>query len=198
MTAFYTGESNTWQFNGTGAALIRVAQGGNSEEAAAYANEMPAGNSIFSPFAQSELGLSYGNTAWGMTAEEVLAAESLDTADFPLHNRGQNYYMEGTIAGHPEVESVEFEFHFTGLDLALGLDFVQVDYDTDAISYEALLALRKEQLGPPVSTEGNTCHWGTDHVGLTLTLTKNGFLREMCNARDLTSVSYTHLTLPTN
>lgn len=141
----------------------------------------------FSPFVQSETGLSYGNTHWGMTVEEVLGAEVLQAEDFPLQNRGRNYSMEGPISGHPEVESVEFEFHFTDLNLSLGLDFVQVNYNPDAISYSELLTLRTGQLGPPTATEENAAHWGTDSIGLTLTLTKNGFLREMCNARGQTS-----------
>lgn len=70
-----------------------------------------------SAYVRSRDSITYSNTQWGMTPEEVLAAEGLDPAQWTLNNRGKNYYMSGTIPGHPEVQSVEFEFHFTGLDL---------------------------------------------------------------------------------
>lgn len=182
-----------WQFNGTGAALITAAQKGGADTTDSSILEdtaSPSAAAVTPPsYGRSDPnGITYESTAWGMTPEEVLTAEGLQAEDFPLQNRGQNYSMEGPIPNHPEVESVEFEFHFTDLDLSLGLDFVQVQYDTEAVGFEELLALRTSQLGPPTSTRENAAHWdGT--VGLTLALGKNGFLREMCNARGQTSAT---------
>lgn len=132
-------------------------------------------------YAKSRDSITYGNTQWGITPEAVLAAEGLNAGQWVLHNRGKNYYMNGTIPDHPEVEKAEFQFHFTGLDLTLGLDYVEVEYNQDLIRYEELLALRKQQFGPPTSTQGNSSSWDLEDVGLTLTLTTNGFLREMLN-----------------
>lgn len=131
----------------------------------------------------SQNSITYSSTQWGMSPEQVLTAEGLDAEQWPLHNRGKNYYMNGSIPNHPEVEEVEFQFHFTGLDLSLGLDYVEVEYNQDVISYEDLLALRREQFGPPTSTQGTTSSWDREDGGFTLTLTTNGFLREMLNYR---------------
>lgn len=141
----------------------------------------PSATAVTPPsYGHSDLdGFTYESTMWGMTPEAVLASENFSAEDFPLLNRGKNYSMDGPVSGHPEVKQVEFEFHFTDLELTLGLDRVQVDYDPELITYEELLSLRRSQFGPPTSTQGNTAQWELKHGWFTLTLTKNGFLREM-------------------
>lgn len=178
---WYMANLGVWQFNGTGAALYLTRP--NPTPTDGVEEETSVQGLTPLSYELSGDGITYSSTQWGMTPEQVLDAEGLDAEQWPLHNRGKNYYMNGSIPNHPEVEEAEFQFHFTGLDLSLGLDYVEVEYDQDVISYEELLALRREQFGPPTSTQGTTSSWDREDGGLTLTLTTNGFLREILNYR---------------
>lgn len=180
VTAFYTGEANLWQFNGTGAALIMAAQKNDAEEApdssleAASALDGMANTSTFSPYVLSGDSLTYENTAWDMTFSEVVSAQNLDMDTWKSSDAGQpTIYLDQPLSGRPEVARITYTFNVKNPAVLKTLSFVEVNYDPEKISYENLVSQRTQAFGQPDGVGDNHTGWVIGNIQLAIYSGKN-------------------------
>jgi hypothetical protein len=111
--------------------------------------------------------LTYEDTQWGMTREQVAEALELSEDQYTLSNKGQNFYLtlEEPFPERPEVYEVQFEFHYQDLSMDPKLDAVQLRYDKELLSYDRILQQRTEDLGSPGEQKNNSASW-TEKSGI--------------------------------
>lgn len=165
VTAFYIGEGNVWQFNGTGAALIAAAnQNAPSNQPESASTEEPTNTEsltqTISPYVLSGDGITYGDTQWGMTTEQVFAAEKLDEEAWRYVSQSQSIMpREEPVLDHTEVTDLVYYFNYTGPELEFGLNLVITRYDAQAVSFEHLVAQRTQELGAPGFQDETKASW---------------------------------------
>ncbi len=149
----YFPDRNAWQFNGTGAALYltRTTQEAGTAPSSSAA---PALTASISPYTAEADRISYENAGWGMVPSQVISAQGLTGERWERKYEGKPV-LHGTspISGHPEVTDIYYRFNLISTDLSMQLFRVETHYDPALISYEALVAQRTEELGPPDSSE---------------------------------------------
>ncbi len=187
VSAFYTETAELWQFNGTGAALIAALQRGESTQTdkapategveSTASAQVPTLTETISPYTQEAGLLSYEGLAWNVTPSEV-SADLSTPEDWALLTQGQPVlHGSSPLAEHPEVTDVYYHFGFTAPELTMELRRVETYYDPAQISYEALLAQRTQELGPPTD-QTNRAYWNFGEVQLELYPDRDGHIQE--------------------
>lgn len=129
--------------------------------------EAQSTEAVFSPYVMLDGVLTYEDTQWGMTREQVAEALELSEDQYTLSNKGQNFYLtlEEPFPEHPAVYEVQFEFHYQDLSMDPKLDAVQLRYDSELLSYDRILQQRAEGLGSPEEQKNNSASW-TEKSGI--------------------------------
>ena len=163
VTAFSSGPEDEnskliWQFNGTGAALIRAAHASGGPSASTL--EGTTDSLTFSPYVLDNDSLTYENTTWDMTFSQTVAAQELDMDTWKSSDFGQpTIYLDQPLSDHPEVERITYTFNVKNPALILELSRVEIEYDPEQIDYESLIAQRTQELGTPEGSYENNTFW---------------------------------------
>ena len=156
----YLATRNAWQFNGTGIALYLTR------------GDADLGDWIFSPYQINGDTILYGNTNWGMTEEEVYAAEAQAALD--SEGAGTSQITDCPIPNHLEVKDIQYTFY--GKENILGS--VIVHYDPRLVTYEQLVAQRTKELGDPTYAGSEQTRWETATASLTILNTTGSTITE--------------------
>lgn len=143
-------------------------------------------SSVSAPIFFTDGSLTFLNLPWGSTPEFVMDYMDYSDEDFTLTSRGRNFEADVTQSppDYPEISKIQYEFHFVGLDLAKGLDGIELFYDDSQVSYDDLLSDCTGFLGAPEQQDDKSASWSTDSAYLTLSnlnnlkLTLSSALRE--------------------
>lgn len=127
-------------------------------------------STVSAPIFFTDGNLTFLNLPWGSTPEAVMDYMTYTDEDFTLTNRGRNFEADVTQSppDYPEISKIQYEFHFVGLDLAKGLDGIELFYDDSQVSYDDLLADCTGFLGAPEQQDDKSANWTTDSAYLTL------------------------------
>lgn len=160
----YKGNQGVWQFNGTGAALIAAANRNAPSQPESTSTEEPTNTEpltqTISPYVPSGDGITYGDTQWGMTTEQVFAAEKLDEEAWRYVSQSQSITpREEPVLDHTEVTDLVYYFNYTGPELEFGLNLVLTRYDAQAVSFDQLVAQRTQELGVPGFQDETKASW---------------------------------------
>ena len=165
---------------------------------------------ISTPMFLTDGDLTFLNLPWGSTPEFVMDDMNYTDEDFTLTSRGRNFEADVSLSppDHPEIGKVKYEFHFVGLDLTKGLDYIEIFYDDDQVSYDDLHAACTELLGTPEHQDDKSANWtaGSTYVTLSnlnfLKLTLVSAAREVDYADSLSTsegiASYMDTLMPPN
>lgn len=167
-----------WQFNGTGAALIRKAQ----ETAVSpwlledsTVSAAPTLTATISPYVLSGDSLTYENTNGNMSVSDVIHAQSISGDAWEYTSDGQPIlHGNAPLADAPEVTDICYRFGFDMSSFSMELFRVETHYDPDRISYDALVAQRTEELGEPDEYHEKGAHWSFGDVQLDIYPDRDG------------------------
>ena len=162
----YRADLRQQYFNGTGIALYETRFDAFPVEEAA---------TVFDPYELEDDQITFRNTAWGMSVEDVFSVEKLDREAWRYSADGKLIRpMPKTtpVSDHPEVTDINYCFNWTGPELRYGLNLTIVRYDSSQIDYESLINARTQVLGAPGYSDEDKTVWETEN-GYTLMLLRD-------------------------